>query len=231
MHARTRQVGTDTLTISAQSPDVLDAGADAVLDGLALVRDDWRPGFATEFGAWLYSVDPRGASAWQVQAMTAGDDGPLEPGGDAVVSRAPQAAWTDDATRALVALSGQEAVLARTGLAPEAFRVDDLVLVHVDLLPRGDRSPLELYLHRMRGRTTRADGTVDSGWYLGAVEGPAQTDTSLLAFVPALQVLEAYEFVAPALRLPRGSLVLFDDGGIFEVVDVDGRERWPRDEA
>lgn len=226
MHSRTLQLGPDTLTIDAQSPEVLEERGDEVLRGLALVRDDWRPGFATEFGAWLYSVDPRGDDQWQVQAMRASADSD----GPAPATNEPDARWTDDATQALLALGGQHTVLERTGLTPEPFRIDDLVLVSMGLLPRGERSPLELYLHRMRGRQSRDDGSIESGWFLGAVEGPVETDPATLTFVSALQLLREYEFIAPALRLPRGTLVLFDGGGIFEVVDADGVDRWPRDE-
>lgn len=223
MHSRTLQVGSDALTIAAQSPEVLDSGADEVLRGLALVRDTWRDGFATELGTWLYSVESRGSGDWRVQAVRSRARGVPE------TSQVPAATWSDDVTQALVAHGGQASVLECTGLAREKFRVDDLVLVHVDVVPRGARSPLEVYLHRMRARTPRADGTHDSGWYLGAVEGPAQTDPSKLAYIPALELLDEYELIAPALSLPRGTLVLFDDDGIFEVVDADGVERWPRD--
>ncbi|MGO2113061.1 MAG: hypothetical protein ACTH31_15760, partial [Pseudoclavibacter sp.] len=112
----------------------------------------------------------------------------------------------------------------------EAFRVDDLVLVHRDLLPRGDTRPLDLYLHRMRATARRDDGTRDSGWFLGPAGGLTQVNPGDLAFEPALRLLDDYAFIAPALQLPPGCLVLFDDTGIFEVVDADGAERWPRDE-
>ncbi|GGA62187.1 hypothetical protein GCM10011490_10750 [Pseudoclavibacter endophyticus] len=232
MHSRTLRLDAGTLTIDAQSPELLEDRADEVLGGLALVRDDWRPGFATELASWLYSVVPgaenqHGADgSWQVQALCSAR-GTETPG---VEQHPAVRRWTDDATQALAALGGQRAVLERTELKAGAFRVDDVVLVHRELLPRGRTGPMGLYLHRMREAVRRDDGTTDSGWYLGPVAGAVQPHPSDLAFVPALDLLDEYAFIAPALQLPRGCLVLFDDAGIFEVVDADGAERWPRDE-
>ncbi|MGA4670759.1 hypothetical protein ACPCG0_13345 [Propionibacteriaceae bacterium Y1923] len=213
MTAFTLDVGDDTLTING-APETQHE-ATLVLSVLAEVREQWATGFTIEVGSWVYMTEQREVAGdgrrgqWQVLAFQLG-----------------QVSWTDDASVALVSLHTQAAVVARTGLASQQCRVDHYVLVHTDLMPRAGRGQPTVYLHRTTAPQEQADGSVASGWFLSPFPPQGSPEPDQLRLIPAGALLDEYSFLVPALLLPQGTVVIFDETGIQKVLDEGGTNRW-----
>ena len=204
-------VGDTTLALqsSSQIPSV-EKLANFALAQVARASDQWTDGFLVEVGSWVFRLDERDGGRWQMQALHGGDD-----------------SWSDDATTALEVVDSQFRVLSRVGgLEPTGCRVDSLVLVHDDLLPRGERGAETVELRRRAVSSVHADDTLDSGWYLGPVNAAEVPRPEQLVKRSVGSLLEDYLFVVPALMLPLGTKVNFADEAISSVSDGNGTEHW-----
>ena len=211
-----REVGDKTLALQSSStiPSV-EKLANVALAQVAQVADQWAEDFIIEVGSWVFRLDERDGARWQLQALQGGDD-----------------AWSDDATTALEVVDSQFRTLARVGgFEPTACRVDSLVLVHEDLWPRGDRASQSIELRRRAVSAENEEGTIDSGWYLGPVGATEVPRPDQLVGRSVGSLMQEYLFVIPALMLPLGTMVHFQDDAIASVTGGNGAEHWTANRA
>lgn len=211
-----RHVDDKTLALQSSSQITsVEKLANFTLDQVAQVVDQWDEDFVIEVGSWIFRLDERADGRWQLQALQGGD----EP-------------WSDDATTALEVVDSQFRALARVGgFEPTPCRVDSLVLVHEDLWPRGDRPSRTIELRRRAVSSENEEGTIDSGWYLGPVDATEVPRPDQLVGRSVGSLMQEYLFVIPALMLPLGTMVHFEDDEISSVRGGNGAEHWARNRA
>lgn len=125
----------------------------------------------------------------------------------------PFSATDEDLSLGLQIFDRQAEVLNRSGAAAETASFQDTMLVK-----RTAMTAPAVYLQRME-----STGEGDSGWYLGTIGEEGSDNPGDYIRIYTYQLLTFCEAALALLQLPLGTIALFEDGRLVEVVDENNR--------